>query len=317
MSYFCCTFALEKVLITMSVSQYKKYIWLVDTIRASRRINKDQIDRRWANSSLNEKHASRIPDSTFYNVRKQVELLFDIEIKCDDSGYYYIDESDLGSQTKQWILSQFALSQSLEASRELRENIIYESIPEGTQYLTTIVAAISESRVMLCTHQRFDSDDPHTFYLSPLCLKVFKQRWYVLGICRELDGKLDKRSPKMYSLDRIMRLELTEKSFKRPKRFDPAEFFAPSYGAFCGKDLKAEIIRVRMKNETDAKYLRSLPLHSSQREPEPLIFEWCLAPTLDFVQQLRTYGANLEVLAPQSLREQFRQEAEELLKMYL
>lgn len=30
----------------MSVSQYKKYIWLVDTIRANRRINKEQIGRK-------------------------------------------------------------------------------------------------------------------------------------------------------------------------------------------------------------------------------------------------------------------------------
>jgi predicted DNA-binding transcriptional regulator YafY len=299
----------------MSVSQYKKYIWLVDTIRANRRINKEQIDRKWSNSRLNEDHASRIPSTTFFNMRNEIEKVFDIEIKCD-KGYYYIDETDLGSQTKQWILSQFALSQSLKTSREMRENIIYEFIPSGTQYLTTIVSAISESRVLLCTHQRFDSDDPHTFYLSPLCLKVFKQRWYVLGICHELDGTLDKRSPKMYSLDRVKSLELLDRTFTRPKHFDPAEFFAPSYGAFCGKDLKAEIIRVRLKEELDAKYLRSLPLHSSQKEPEPLVFEWYLAPTFDFIQQLRTYGSNLEVLAPQSLRDKFREEAEELLKLY-
>ena len=31
----------------MSVSQYKQYIWLVDTIRANRRLNKEQIDRKW------------------------------------------------------------------------------------------------------------------------------------------------------------------------------------------------------------------------------------------------------------------------------
>lgn len=300
----------------MSVSQYKKYIWLVDTIRANRKINKEQIDRKWSNSHLNEKHASRIPSTTFFNMRNEIEHLFDISIECDSQGYYYIEETDLGSQTKQWILSQFALSQSLKASHEMRENIIYEFIPSGTQYLTTIVSAISESRVLLCTHQRFDSDDPHTFYLSPLCLKVFKQRWYVLGICHELDGTLDKKSPKMYSLDRVKSLELLDRTFTRPKNFDPAEFFAPSYGAFCGKDLKAEIIRVRLKEELDAKYFRSLPLHSSQKEPEPLVFEWYLAPTFDFIQQLRTYGSRLEVLAPQSLRDKFAEEAEELIKLY-
>ena len=37
----------------MSVAQYKKYIWFVDTIRANRRLSKEQIDRKWSNSRLN------------------------------------------------------------------------------------------------------------------------------------------------------------------------------------------------------------------------------------------------------------------------
>lgn len=301
----------------MSVVQYKKYFWLVDTIRSAGKITKEQIDRKWSNSRYNDSHETAIPDTSFYRIRRDIEELFDIEILCDRAtGQYYIDDSDINSQTKQWLLSQFAMSQSLDASRELRDSIIYESIPEGTQYLTTIVTAISESRNLLCTHQRFDTDKPHVFYLSPLCLKVFKQRWYVLGICTELDGTIDPKSPKMYSLDRIVSLELLEKTFKRPKNFNAREYFAPFYGVFCGNDLKPELVRVRIASEKDAKYLRSLPLHHSQSEPEPCIFEWHVAPIFDFIQQLRTYGSTIEVLAPQSLREKFADEARQLIKIY-
>ena len=31
----------------MSVVQYKKYFWLVDTIRSTGKITKEQIDRKW------------------------------------------------------------------------------------------------------------------------------------------------------------------------------------------------------------------------------------------------------------------------------
>lgn len=31
----------------MSVVQYKKYFWLVDTIRSAGKITKEQIDRKW------------------------------------------------------------------------------------------------------------------------------------------------------------------------------------------------------------------------------------------------------------------------------
>ena len=300
----------------MSVVQYKKYFWLVDTIRSAGKITKEQIDRKWSSSRYNDSHETSIPDTSFYRIRRDIEELFDIEILCDrTSGQYYIDDSDLNSRTKQWLLSQFAMSQSLDASRELRDNIIYESIPEGTQYLTTIVTAIGESRMLLCTHKRFDSDAPHVFYLSPLCLKVFKQRWYVLGNCTELDGTIDPKSPKMYSLDRVVSLELMEKTFKRPKNFNAREYFAPFYGVFCGNDLKAELVRARF-SEDAAPFVRSLPLHHSQKEIEPCVFEWFVAPTLDFIQQLRTQGSEIEILAPESLRQKFAEEARNILKMY-
>lgn len=303
----------------MSVTQYKKYIWLVDTIHSAGKISKEQIDRKWSNSRYNDNHETSIPDTSFYRMRRAIEEFFDIEILCDRStGEYYIDDSDFGSQTKQWLLSQFAVNQTLDTSRELRDQIIYESIPEGTHYLTTIVNAMRDSKMLLVSHLRFDSEEkPHVFYLSPLCLKVFKQRWYVLGNCTELDGTIDPKSPKMYSLDRVVSLELMEKTFKRPKNFNAREYFAPFYGVFCGNDLKAELVRVRVESEKDAMYLRSLPLHASQNEPEPCVFEWHVAPTFDFIQQLRTYGSKLEVLEPQSLREKFADEAKHLYKMYV
>jgi predicted DNA-binding transcriptional regulator YafY len=49
---------------------------------------------------------------------------------------------------------------------------------------------------------------------------------------------------------------------------------------------------------------------------EPCVFEWYVAPTLDFIQQLRTYGSELEILQPQSLREQFKAELKKQLALY-
>ena len=46
------------------------------------------------------------------------------------------------------------------------------------------------------------------------------------------------------------------------------------------------------------------------------IFSFHLAPTYDFIQELRKHGPNLEVLAPESLRDAFRIDAEQQLKHY-
>ena len=246
-------------------------------VQSAGKITKAEIDRRWMHSSLNEYHESRIPDRTFYRCLNEIEMLFDIEILCERSPYggqYYIAESDSNSKTKQWLLSQFAMSQSLDTSRELQDQILYEPIPAGTEYLTTIVEAMREKKKLHVAHLRFDSTEPpHEFLLAPLCLKVFK------------------------------------------KKFNPKAYFSGYYGVFCGKQYTPEIVRARVV-PIAAKFLRSLPLHHSQKEIEPCVFEWFVAPTLDFIQQLRTYGSELEILHPQSLREQFKAELEQQLALY-
>ena len=40
------------------------------------------------------------------------------------------------------------------------------------------------------------------------------------------------------------------------------------------------------------------------------------APTFDFIQELRTFGSELEVLAPKSLRDKFAEEAANLSALY-
>lgn len=303
----------------MSVSQYKRYIWLVDTIRSAGKISREEIDRKWASARINDNHEPRLADSTFFRYKNDVEELFDIEILCDrTNGLYYIGDSDINSQTKQWLLSQFAVSQSLDTSRELRDRILYEPIPEGTEFLTTIVNAMRDSKWLQVSHLRFDSKEaPHIFLLAPLCLKVFKQRWYVLGFVEEIDGvhTTPKDEPRLYALDRIKHMETMENTFRLPKNFDSQTYFSGYYGVFCGKQFTPELIRARI-SEGAAPFIRSLPLHHSQKEVEPCVFEWFVAPTLDFIQQLRTHGSEIEILAPESLRQQFAEEARRILKMY-
>ncbi len=301
----------------MSFSLLKKYIWLVDTIRSVGHISREDISRKWSYSSANEKKEPEYSESTFHRNINEIRSLFNIDIQCNrTTGHYYIAKSDLTSQTMQWLLSQFAVSQSLDTSRELRDRILYEPIPEGSEYLTTIVNAMHDSQWLHITHQRFDSDAPHEFYLAPYCLKVFKQRWYVFGAKCELAEPLAVKASsttRIYALDRVKKLEISDKTFKLPKNFDAERYFAHSYGVFCG--YQPELIRVRF-SENAAPFVRTLPLHPSQREIEPCVFEWYLAPTLDFIQQLRTQGSEIEILTPQSLRNQFAEEAQKLSNLY-
>ena len=69
---------------------FECYIWLVNTISRGP-ISRKAIGEKWAHASVNDYQTDAIPDSTFHRWRNTAELLFDITIKCNASGEYYID----------------------------------------------------------------------------------------------------------------------------------------------------------------------------------------------------------------------------------
>ena len=67
-------------------------------------------------------------------------------------------------------------------------------------------------------------------------------------------------------------------------------------------------------------YLRTLPLHESQRElssdEESTLFEYHLKPTLDFYQLILAQANQLEIIEPEAVREEMRGLALHILKFY-
>ena len=67
-------------------------------------------------------------------------------------------------------------------------------------------------------------------------------------------------------------------------------------------------------------YLRTLPLHHSQREiastERYADFSFDIRPTVDFLNELKKYGDGIEVLEPLELREKMRQMLLDALKRY-
>ena len=110
---------------------------------------------------------------------------------------------------------------------------------------------------------------------------------------------------KIYGLDRFENVEITDESFMLPNGFDAEEYFATAYGIVIGYDVQPERIVIRA-NENHKHYLKSLPLHHSQRMIEDCgeyaDFELYLAPTYDFVMKLLQVGSMVEVLSPATLR---------------
>lgn len=298
---------------------FQRLIWLADTIYSAKAITLDEIDSKWSRSPYNNDHESRYGSRNFSRHKDTIMELFGIEIKCNRStNHYYIANDVNGNSSasvRAWIINTFALNNLSNLTAGMQERVIFEEIPQGMRYINPIIQAMRESKQLGMSYQGFNRTQPHTFLLAPYCLKVFKQRWYLVG---KPDDHPEEKVPRVYALDRIKELTLSERSFHLPAAFKAKRFFEKQFGV--DRTLtKAEKIRIKVAN-WDAHFLISLPLHDSQKVIEQneqyTVFAFHLAPTYDFIMELRKFGANLEVLAPASLREQFAQEATKSLDLY-
>jgi len=297
---------------------FNRLFWLIDTIYSAGKITREEIDRRWAFAPCNDEKTSEYGHRNFHRHKDDIYDIFGIEIVCNRSTREYSIASMDGSGDNavlSWLIDSFAISNIMNISGNVRDRIIFEQIPEGTRYLSSIVTAMKNGRQLNVTYQRFDRPEPHSFLLAPYCLKVFHQRWYMIG---KPDDHPEESHPRVYSLDRVKGMRPAEMPYSVPKDFNAGEFFRNNFG--IDRSLtEAEHIRFKVNART-APYIRSLNLHPTQVEEvcrrTYSIFAIDVAPTYDFIQELRKHGSNLEILEPSSLRELFRQDIEKLMRMY-
>lgn len=214
---------------------------------------------------------------------------------------------------RSWLLRTASLNQQLSRSMSLNERILLEDIPSSETYLSDIIRAMKASRCIQVKYRRYTSASSRISILEPYALKLFKQRWYLLAKASDMPYLL------LYSLDRMEEVVLTETKFQLSPDFDAETFFEDCYGTIIDATVEAERILIRVTS-SQACYLKSLPLHHSQRllseDEEYSVFELYLKPTYDFLQALLSYGSELEVIAPVSLRNQMQEEVAAMMSHY-
>lgn len=196
---------------------------------------------------------------------------------------------------RSWLLNTFAVNNLINKSHKLKNCILFEKIPSGQQFLAPIIEAMHDGVTIEMTYQNYWNYKPSTFKVQPYFVKVFRQKWYVIG-------NSAKQKVCIYSLDRVQSLQATENKFSLPVGFDGEEYFINSFG--ISNYGKTEFVKVKVLNaEKKDRYFQSLPLHHSQEIVEQTedytIFRYYIQPTYDFRQELLSHGAEIEVLSPE------------------
>lgn len=298
------------------MTQLQKYTWLIDTIRRAGKISHRDLSDKWEHC-IEMSDGNPLHRATFNRWRDAILDQFGIIIDCQRvGGYLYfianpedIDEDEL----KKWMLDSFAVGNIIGENLQLKDRILVENIPSGREHLTTILEAMKENRVVNISYKAFKYDRAFEIPVEPYCVKLFENRWYMLG------HNLNRDTIRIYGLDRIESVNLTDRTFKIPKNFSASDFFANYYGIVTGDGIKPERIVIRA-NADHTPYLKSLPIHHSQRliedNGEYADFELFLAPTYDFVMKLLHVGAMIEVIQPATLRRTMKGWISEMYELY-
>jgi hypothetical protein len=202
-------------------TKFKEYIWLVNTIHQAGRITFAEINERWLKTDMSE--GVEMARTTFYRHKCAIEDIFGIFIDCDkkNGNVYYIGNDYVlqDNSVQNWMLTTLSVSNLLGESMSLTNRILLENIPSGGDKLKQIIKAMKESKKITITYRRYGGHATRTFDLEPYCVKLFGQRWYMLG-------RFADRGLATFSLDRILDIKMSHEKFKYDEDFDAVNYFS-------------------------------------------------------------------------------------------
>ncbi len=297
-----------------------KYVWLIETIYRAKWISYNELNERWKNDT-DFSSGEDLPKRTLKRWLDTIEVLFGINIENEGRGdyrYHIDDDENLAKKgLRSWLYGSFSVSNALVSSKSIRDRILLEYVPSGQEYLQPIIEAMKENRVVNMTYYNHWEDEEKNYDVQPLCVKLYRQRWYMVGRGNFSDP--DNEAMWIYCLDRIRYLQVRDETFNMPKDWSAEEYFEGCYGVIRDHDYDKELVKLKV-TAGQANYIRGLRLHESQKEIERndifSIFTMFIRPTFDFIQELFWQGEDVEVLEPQWLREEMAAKIERMFNRY-
>jgi predicted DNA-binding transcriptional regulator YafY len=187
-----------------------------------------------------------------------------------------------------------------------RERIIqFEHIPEtkGSEHFNVLLEAIQNRQVVQFVYTKFSGESPKKRCIHPYLLKEYRNRWYLIGMEDSTNRIIT------FGLDRMAELEVNQElPYRFNFKFDPENYFRHSYGItyFEGKPEKVLL----QFDPQQAPYILTQPLHHTQQIVQQtesgLQISLEVGITVELIMDILKYGAGVQVLQPQSLRDEIQ-----------
>lgn len=180
---------------------------------------------------------------------------------------------------------------------------------KGIEYLSPLFDSIVKQQVQQITYQKFEGSQ-YCWQIHPYYLKQYNGRWFLLGLNEEI------QEITTIPLDRIKAMSEINIPFRPNNKYDfNDEYFCDIIGVNLPREKKIE--KVLLKFEPYRfNYVKTKPLHESQRVHENNILELRLIINNELESLILSFGNDIEVLEPQHLRAKITEIAIGLAKKY-
>ncbi|WP_417873671.1 helix-turn-helix transcriptional regulator [Xanthomarina gelatinilytica] len=201
------------------------------------------------------------------------------------------------------------LNQTFTLSKSESKIISFENneFLKGTEFITPLFNAVKDKQSLYIKYKSFKSNIAEDIIFSPYHLKQYNNRWFVFGKQNKYNSLTN------LALDRINSVEHSAMKYDKSLFQDFNEYFEDIIGVT--KPIKKESIKIELLAKTIlAPYIKTKPLHGSQKKiketEEGFFFSIEVIPNYELVKLILSFGENLIVKSPESIREDIKRRIE-------
>ena len=183
---------------------------------------------------------------------------------------------------------------------------------EGLEHLSALFEAIVNQQVLKITYAPYNKL-PYTTTINPYFIKQYNNRWFLFGLTMY---KGEQRITNL-ALDRIKAIEGTSYQYIPNTFEDFGEYFSDIIGVTKSQDKEVETILLEC-SEKRIPYITSKPIHESQNNSlaSKGLIKLRLIPNDEFYQRILSFGSDVKILEPDSVREEMVQIVKKMSENY-
>ena len=299
---------------TKASSLYRWYLIINKVKRENVFPSKDEL------KEYLELHDFRTSLRTIDRDLAEIRNEFGIEVRWDANRRgYYIDREESWNYEGMLRLLEVCvtgdlLMQTIGEGKEALRYVLFDSSGElkGIELMGPLLQAIKLHRYITFDYAKFRGGTTEGLTMEPYALKEYQGRWYVVGTIRESDKVY------VFGLDRIEKLVVLVKPFIPSKKIDPAREFDEIIGVTRLDEDREEVIL--SFTPLQGNYIKTFPWHQSQEVLEDnekeLRIRIDVIPNFELTQRILMQGSSVEVIEPEWLREEIKENLQKAVQKY-